>query len=330
MHLLCSCCSSSTDYPLLEKLRNDNEVNELSSEFGRFPHSVEKVTNDGSICGGNSDSDDELLAGAEEIHFQSSRIDDILLQRAKIETAQRYGFAAHVADYPAHVLQDTVQLKRYSVVLHLCNTFSAHCALLDLFLEELAMRHVGTVFRRIEINQMWEKSKLQSLLAPFCREFHVDLSQRCSAGALLMFRDAALCGVVNSIEATFFTGSHTNPVLLRGEVTKVLMSSRVLHDEVPPQCTTGQLRSGYARFAAEESSAAADDEMGEEIAFCDDPRCARRTLYPHEHIRAGSEQPLSFTLPPQCIECDETVAESGDTDQKQHYEALGEFALSKF
>jgi hypothetical protein len=173
------------------------------------------------------------------------------------------------------------------IVLHLCDESSPYCALLDLALERLARRFVGTRFRRVRLSD--------GEVGPFVsRWLPRDLSARLaspsgSAGSLLLFAGGRL--------AHWSAGSAFGDAqsLRESDLSTFLEDSRVLLETPPAALLVHLRRSGPASAEGEE-----EEEEGEEErqpTYCGDPRCGK--TFPHEHIAVAGHAAKgpSYLLP---------------------------------
>jgi hypothetical protein len=254
---ICACCSSSADYPLLSSIRDKEKIS------GAVNDAVEEASEDGS--------DDEFLDAEFISTHEQERKDEFMRFQERAAVAESYGLRSHLEDSLAHVRDDI--LSGLSVVLHVYNRNELLCAKLDLFLEEIATKYIGTKFRRLEYTaDLSERTPLAS-----CAVKSSDVSP---LGSLLCFRGKQLA-------VTMEVGQFgEDDVLYTQEVMKLLNGTGVLTDEVPLEILLD---------AKKLSKIATTEEEGNEAsqAFCDDPDCTKK--YAHEHI-GGSNRTATFLL----------------------------------
>lgn len=163
----CACCEESTDYPLLAKLRS--KVAEIkartdngSSSDWRYNassvNSIQRGSREDDEDDDDDDDDDEfgdLLADAPLTPSQQAQMDALAAAVQATAMAKAFGMAQHTNDSLAHVSQ-LLSPAPYSslppppLVLHVYDASEEDCAWVDLALEGLASKFIGTRFRRVK------------------------------------------------------------------------------------------------------------------------------------------------------------------------------------
>jgi hypothetical protein len=213
-----------------------------------------------------SDSDDEFLDTAFISAHEQQLKDEYIRFQEKAAVAESYGLRSHLEDSLSHVRDDI--LSGLSVVLHVYNRNELLCAKLDLFLEELATKYIGTKFRRLAYTaDLNERTPLES-----CGVKNSDISP---FGTVLCFRGKKL---MVTMEVSQFGEDGT---LYAQEVMKLLNGAGVLTEEVPFEILLGAGSKKMSKTAGDEEE---DGEASQ--AYCDDPDCTKR--YAHEHIGGGA------------------------------------------
>ena len=258
----CACCTSTTlmDYPLLvatrEKIKMGNKTLDISNE-------VKDSGDDGIGDGESSEEEDEFDALLNEAMtpYEMERFHAVQEMKSRVELAQSMGYGLHREDTVDHLL-DMIVSENERVVCHVFDPSSLSCAYMDVILEDLAQKYLGTRFRRIP----------QSSLSRLQTKFPLS-SQHTS---LLCFIDGSL-EHFSSID-TFGAGSD----IYIHDVEKFLDHAHVLSDEVVvPNCPGN----------------AEDEEVDDGERYCDEPGCLRR--FAHEHVGSSfSFLSSSEALPP--------------------------------
>jgi len=251
---LCSCCSNSQDYHLLATLR----AREIA-EVERCNRSETWTKGDDGI---NSDSDLDSLDDDEfKSEFELEQTRRFEEHRNDVTRAQSLGLGRHVEDSLEHIAADICSTIQGVIptVVHVFNPSVVACGAMDLLLEKLSERFLGTRFRRVvycmdlSYQQLWSSVGVQSSM-------HLS-----PTGCLLSFAYKRLNTMILSFD-DFTCGD----VLLSEEVIKFLDSSKVLYTEVPLNITPVVETHLDEREGVEAES------------YCDDPDCTKR--YAHEHI----------------------------------------------
>jgi hypothetical protein len=255
----CVCCADSKDYPLLTRIRNERAA--VCGECTSPPDDSE-------------DSDDELFEDDFVSPQEQERKAAFLEHQRNIECAKQYGLACHLEDSLDHIA--AVVTLGVDLVLHVFYTDDVLCAKTDVYLEDLAVKYIGTKFRRVRYAPgIGSDARLTTL--------GVKGGDVSGGATLLCFRSKLLCAA--SAIDSFAEGSK----LYTEDVFKFLDGCRVLTAEVPLEKL---LLGGRALAAAGED----EDETAVE-SFCDDPDCTKR--YAHEHVGRGGSSggaPASFLL----------------------------------
>lgn len=257
---LCECCSASSDYPLLAQLRNKRMVSEQMYCQEVSPPSA----------GEESDSDfddDDFLSAAE----QERRLEFVTLQQT-ITIAKGIGYGSHLEDSVDHVVV-AISLG-LPVVLHIVCTDETLCGELDLKLESLSLKYLGTRFRRLRYSRSSAVDAEQKL-----QVFGVSSKNITADGCLLCFQNKYLSAVSNTFQE-FSDGS----IVFEPDLVKYLDAARVLSVDVP--------LAFCAQLQERTVTKAGEDEAEKEEAYCDDPECTRR--YAHEHVGGAQKKAASY------------------------------------
>jgi hypothetical protein len=127
----CHCCQNSGDYPLLTTLRPTHGSGH------------EEVV-------GEEESDDEFDLGDYKSPSELWRIEQVKTLMVQRENLQTLGFSAHMRESAQHLIE-TIENFRVPIVLHIYFPDQRVSAYLDLALEHLSSKYLGTLFRRVLI-----------------------------------------------------------------------------------------------------------------------------------------------------------------------------------
>ena len=140
----CHCCEDSVDYPALQKLRDSMVPPVLCGEISSSDGGDRACGEDGGSEDEEDDDDfglDEL--GIPETDYEREMRAQMMATAVKLDRAKRIGFCVHMEDSPLH-LADLLTKSEYCVV-HVYDPESDASAYLDVALEALAARYVGTL-----------------------------------------------------------------------------------------------------------------------------------------------------------------------------------------
>lgn len=257
----CGCCRLlAVDYPMLAKVRlqltKDRVVDETINET---------ISDD-------DESDSELWAGLEFDALTPLEEERLLGMKAKeemIRAASLKGFASHIEDSTTHINEMILQGR--TVVCHFVSTGLHMCALIDLALEGLAAKYLGTIFRRTRSNdetsafrRKWNIGATSNNggedFSP-CLAVFVGGSLRATVFDLYQFGDAS----ANDNDKVF---------LYEDEFEKHLDQLGGLNMTIGATL----IKLNGMQFA--DSDADSDDEKF--VSYCDTPGCGR--YFPHEHV----------------------------------------------
>lgn len=263
----CECCSSSRDYPILAKLR------ELEASKRHLPvmNEHDDFSKDKTEDSDEDEDDLEFLTP-----YEIERMNQVKAQIERLEKAKVMGFATHVEDSVEHLVRD-LKATSTPIVLHLYDPNSMLCGELDLSLENLAPRYMGTKFRRLAYSPYLQEN-------PLLQEYNHVLSNIYASNAqhaLLCFVNKAI--VTHTYTFSEFADLHTGTIH-SSDLEKFLDQAHVLAANVSVEDMK------YYRSIDEGGpNDDEDDEEGgsgvERNTYCDDPDCTR--YFPHEHIGAG-------------------------------------------
>ena len=159
----CEHCMNSVDYPLLQKLKEEEAYYKASA--AELPELQNNLDNEGQSEGNDEDrirddevSDDDSEFGDIDFDDDGGLMDGLrakmaaeLEMKKKIrEEAVSIGFSRLVEDSTAH-LGNLIAVYRQPIVLHIYDPASLPDARLELELEKLADRYLGTKFRRVNV-----------------------------------------------------------------------------------------------------------------------------------------------------------------------------------
>jgi hypothetical protein len=256
----CSCCSTSQDYRLLATLRAQ-EIDELErSNRSETP----RTKGDKDVCIDSDDDslDDDDFKSEYELE-QARRFEE---HRLDLIRAQSMGLGRHVEDSLERISADISSSSMQGTiptVVHVFNPSVVACGAMDLLLEKLSEKYLGTRFRRVAYSMDLSSQQLWSSVGVH------NSSHSSSDGCLLCFAHKRLNTMTLSFD-DFTCGD----MLLPEEVIKFLHNSKVLCVQLPlilPPPVGVTNRSGSL-----------EKEGVEAESYCDDPDCTKR--YAHEHI----------------------------------------------
>lgn len=268
-HACCpTCFEGESEYPLLFEMRN--RLFDSKEEEPYFS-TVEKIsTSDDEEDDDYNDFLNDFVSVEDERRKEEL---EQQLQRRKDLKSKGYGF--HIPDTIDHItsclVSDTIMQRESntgdSMVVHMCDEDSPYSARLDLQLEILAERYIGTRFRRLSIRDgeslRWAANWMSSVVG-----------EPVVAGSLLCFSGNNLVGWTNECFLDDSTMRHQ-------DLLRFLDNLHVLSDSVPIIPATAHsdgMGDGY-------SDNDADSSENQPSSFCGDPRCMKS--FPHEHIGKG-------------------------------------------
>lgn len=242
--LHCECCVVMREYPLLRETR-------------RITVDKRVVISDQSDDLAESDSDvDSLLDDMPLTAYEQERLLATKEQERKQRQAETMMFGVHVEDSVQHIQR--MLSEGAPLVCHLYDPTSSKSAYLDLILERIATRHLGTRFRRAPM--------ALALVFAATNGIHT------TSATLTCFKGSTL---LQSI-AIDDLGLSSESFL--GDVERFLDLAGVLSNEVFCSVSTRSLAESL------------QEEDEKEAAFCDEPGCGRR--FAHEHV--GGKSGASF------------------------------------
>jgi hypothetical protein len=319
----CECCASPTDYPLLAKYRKAVEgAATIPSYRGDYQDVVEqdpvRAARVGAGLGEYNSEDDEdwdsadeaMLAGVEKevghTAEETERIQAAADAALALSSALNLGFGEHSEDSAKHV-STCVREYGESLVLHVYQPELPLCAWLDLALEKLAKRYLGTRFRRVKAT-----SEARFVLSKLCVSSAGSVPKGKGAGALTDDSiDTASIANDSTGSALRFASSLERamadqyPVLLcfsKGEVvametqlqcfgnkneiyesdlTTYLNHAHVLYTNIEDSMTVKDLEGFFQRVSVKNE----DEDEVEPNRWCGQVGCT--TGYFHEHIGKG-------------------------------------------
>ena len=248
----CACCGNvSKDYPLLIALREKSKVGkenlDTSSVEGKDNIGKDNVDEEDQNSDEEEDEFDALL-NESITPYEMERLYAVQEMKSKLEFAQSMGYGVHREDTVGHLKEMIDDQER--VVCHVFDPSSLSCAHMDIILETLAGKYIGTRFRRISQSSL---SRLQS-------KFPVSISDTC----LLCFVNGTL---IHSSSIHAF-GIETEIYL--NDVERFLERTHVLSDELNTPTLQPMVNA---------------DERDDDEKYCDEPGCSRK--FAHEHVGSG-------------------------------------------
>mmetsp|Transcript_17442 Transcript_17442/g.29434 ORF Transcript_17442/g.29434 Transcript_17442/m.29434 type:complete len:333 (+) Transcript_17442:66-1064(+) len=254
----CLCCKESEDYHLLSQLRL-----KMESENAATSTETEDVDTVDSDSDTGCDDLDSKFASVFEIE-RKAKFESML---QSIEKAKSFGFGMHVEDSVGHVSQDISF--GLPLVLHCFDPNDPLSAKLDLLLEKLSLKYLGTRFRRTLISS--HLVEIESLLSFGVRRAILTNAASC----LLCFHSRHLAAAAPSLLQFGDTKE-----LFSEDVESFLDGTRVLKMELELDLMSSGSSTAAVADVVIASGAQGDEDQPDE--YCDDPNCTRR--YPHEHI----------------------------------------------
>jgi hypothetical protein len=260
---VCACCHEYDDYPLLQAVKNMKSQQE--------DHNNEH----------DSMSDDDEL----DMDFQTDY--EIELRRSAEETRfniRRMGYSVHVEDSFDHVLSN---INNHDlVVLHVFDPQSQMCAWLDMVLEGIAIKYIGTKFRRITYkNALLLYKKIQQTNLSDVSKLPNDIKEM--RPYILPFVDGVLKQTAPVEQFISMTNNNNNHVLER-DLIQYLDYNHVLSIDIKINlnCLNNTIsdKINYDDNDEHESDYDSDDD-NEKYQYCDLPNCDRN--YAHSHILGG-------------------------------------------
>jgi len=143
----CACCNASGDYPALARLRRLAEAQEAAAEERKGESEDREAAREEE----EEDEDDEFAALCLDVgltEFEQERMLQMKEQARAVEAARALGYTSHKEDSVEHLAE--LVKRGQTVICHVFEKSSLRCASLDLVLEKLARKYVGTKFRRVE------------------------------------------------------------------------------------------------------------------------------------------------------------------------------------
>lgn len=235
----CECCNVPRDYPLLAEARDRlMKSKEDSQAFADSNTESEEEEQD----------EFEFLMNESMTPYEIERLNAVNELKSKLQFAESYGYGIHREDTAGHLLR-MIEDKEY-LVCHVFDPSSVSCASLDLVLEDLARKFLGTRFRRISLSDA----------GPLQAHFKIQKMEV----ILICFGSGSL--IHSSPIRIFGAGGDIYP----RDVETFLEHSHVLSSEM----IVPMLK---------------QNDEGEELAvekYCDEPGCYRP--FAHEHVGTSS------------------------------------------
>ena len=274
----CKCCKVSEDYYLLLKLRKEEESRRRSDVKGVHEESEEEDDDDYDVDFGPVCYTDYEVAAMEEMKSRA-----LAYERAKLA-----GYGVHIEQSAAHIQQKLIPRMKY-IVLHVYNSDSVLQARMNLHLEGMSAKFIGTAFRRIEAGPAAADllTKLQgSPVHLNSAAFDAASNSKCGGlGCLVAISDCSILACTNHLNAF-----GDDEELVSTELDKWLDHTGVLSTDVP-EALLGHFKAdrenGDGRGDLSSSDDEGENEEGGELrSYCDLSGCGRD--YPHEHVGSSN------------------------------------------
>jgi hypothetical protein len=261
----CGCCSEPADYFLLLKLRQEVEAAAVA-QGGDEEREDERRFGDEDEEEEEDEDDADFYAGLENCYLdhEVEALEAMKSRALAHEHAKMLGFGVHREVSVAH-LKELVKSHRF-VVLFAYNARSELQARINIHLETLAGRYVGTLFRRIDAAK------------PEARAYLMQVSDdACSSIGLFAFREGSVAALTTQVG---LFGDDGEAVL--SEVEKWLTQTHALSSD-----TDDALLGADMAASLRELLDGGDENEGEELqSYCDLAGCHR--TFPHEHVTKGN------------------------------------------
>jgi hypothetical protein len=276
----CGCCKDTpADYALLSELKMLQEHEH---------HSAYELDNNRGEDD-EEDSDDEFFRELDEpTPFEQQRLHEIKAAAERFEAAKKMGYGIHRDDSVQHIGD---MIRQGQVVLcHICDTNSIICARIDLALESLARKYLGTVFRRLNNKSTFSGASDEA--QRFRSEWRISDNSDANSPCLVVFSGGDLMLVTSSLDrfvdpAERYTtvgevdvGADSQSVTV-SELEKFLDQARALL--LAPPSWMGMESTSILRSIRAEDGEDDDGEDGRPTSsYCGHPGCERN--FPHEHV----------------------------------------------
>jgi len=262
----CSCCPESS-YAELATLKA------MAQQQQQQQHETEL-----DINAKQNESDDEFDLDEDDFvsAFELERREEMKQKIESVMRMQKLGFGVHVEDSIAHL--ETYISCGLPIVLHIYSNTKTD-ALLDLHLENMSMRYLGTLFRRIPLSN--------TSLRQFAEKY--GFYEKGNSSSSFLSSGGSTCGLVvfyNRVVTCSTFCLHdfvSNTAVYEEDLCRFLEAGHALQFE-PDQDSLSLLH--YTVNAADVpdlNGAAAEGEKEE--SFCDEPQCGRK--FPHAHVGNG-------------------------------------------
>ena len=301
----CHCCSTSSDYPLLEYVK-------ATSKQVNVTYNIEDECNDNDDDDLDSDFEfDDYLSP-----YEQERRYEIMQAIEHRNHALAIGFGQHANDSINHIHQLLRAVDCF--VLHVYVPSSMLSARIDQSLELLAETYIGSMFRRTVYHPRLEETLNL-----------VDICVNATSDVLICFRDGHAVAHVDdlhrfgddvyidssSIERYLDTVGVLKKTVDELTLTKVLHSMRYTVSTTTTTTSSvkssisGSSLSAYVKSSVLSGTTFDDDNENDDVgtdigSYCGNPSCDRR--FPHEHIGSptntnsgygSSGSTASFLLP---------------------------------
>lgn len=259
MRQKCSCCESTSDYPLLKQLRTEYcaIIPEINLE--------KKVEIDDE-----DDEFDDLLDDNFITEQEQERLNEVAVRKDKEEMAKDLGMMKHCEDSIDHI--ENIIKHGQVIVCHFYDSHSFTCARIDLILEKFALKFIGTIFRRFPY------------IADDVKEFQLKWKIPSSTPTIACFGNNQL------VVATAEIGQFGN----RDEVYPDVLEQYLHHAHVLTDDISAAIMANVKMNGSKAPTESDDEEADEDSGFvCSKPGCCRRFM--HEHVQDSNASFLNNT-----------------------------------
>jgi hypothetical protein len=240
------------------QLRTTLVANTRAIEDSEEEREKENISEDSDDDDIDIDLDDMLTP------YEEERLAAMKKAAQEAALAASFGFAQHIQESEQH-LEDMIY-QGYPIVLHICNVNSRLCARIDLVLEDIAKRFIGTLFRRMT---------LSPLVSAFKEKWELPAGGEC----LAIFNKKLLVIATSNLRQ-FGDDDEVFP----RELERYLANTKALETSIADLPIVAMTHEWGA--PGEESG---DELDGEDNAgsYCGTPGCTRR--FPHEHVGTAAD-----------------------------------------
>ena len=274
LYTTCKECAIPSDYPLLASLKLSFNV--LSSSSNKKPsssiddnmiigHDIIRKKDRDESSSDDSDFDDDFLSPYEQ-ELRQKFLDKIADDNFK----SQIGLRIHIKDTSDHIFR--LIKNRENVVIHVYDPNEHICAELDLSLEQAALKHTSTRFRRLPLSTFDSEHFALSFNLPL----HTVMMVCFVAGSMSSYTtDLAQLVPDGEIGSEFLYRFLGNSKVLEESNVRDLFLYGLVVGGSPSDPASSQGQLPYD-----------EEDRGDEEHFCDVKGCGKK--YVHSHIGSGS------------------------------------------